>query len=43
MERGLKIPSLTTILCLALALDCKVVELINIFDKSDLRALLPRP
>ena len=40
MERGLKVPSLTTILRLALALDCKVVELVNVFDKVDLGALL---
>jgi hypothetical protein len=41
---GLKIPSLTTILrfALALALDCKVVELVSMFDKTDLRALLPK-
>jgi transcriptional regulator with XRE-family HTH domain len=42
MERGLKIPSLTTILRLALALDCKVVDLVSVFDKTDLRALLPK-
>lgn len=42
MERGLKIPSLTTILRLALALKCKVVELVSIFDKSDLESLLPK-
>lgn len=41
MERGLKVPSLTTILRLALALDCKVTDLIGVFDKTDLRALLP--
>lgn len=42
MERGLKIPSLTTILRLALAMDCKVVELVSVFDKTDLRVLLPK-
>ncbi len=42
MERGLKVPSLTTILRLALALDCKVTALTAVFDKVDLRAILPK-
>jgi transcriptional regulator with XRE-family HTH domain len=42
MERGLKVPSLTTLLRLALALDCKVSELVTVFDKTDLRALVPK-
>jgi len=42
MERGLKVPSLTTILRLAVALGCKVTELVSIFDKTDLPAILPR-
>jgi transcriptional regulator with XRE-family HTH domain len=41
MERGLKVPSLTTILRLAVALGCKV-KLVSIFDKTDLPAILPR-
>jgi len=42
MERGLKVPSLTTILRLAVALDCKVTQLVSIFDNTDLPAILPR-
>ena len=41
MERGLKVPSLTTILRLAVALGCKVTELVAVFDKTDLPAILP--
>ncbi|HEV7427376.1 MAG TPA: helix-turn-helix transcriptional regulator [Thermoanaerobaculia bacterium] len=42
MERGIKVPSLTTVLRLAVALGCKVTELVSIFDKTDLQAILPR-
>ena len=42
MERGLKVPSLTTILRIAVALGCKVTELVSIFDKTDLAAILRR-
>lgn len=42
MERGLKVPSLTTILRLAVALDCKVTTLTSVFDKVDLPAILPK-
>jgi transcriptional regulator with XRE-family HTH domain len=42
MERGLKVPSLTTILRLAVALDCKVTVLTSVFDKMDLPAILPK-
>jgi transcriptional regulator with XRE-family HTH domain len=43
MERGLKVPSLTTILRVAVALRCKVTELVSIFDKvDDLPSLLPK-
>lgn len=43
MERGLKVPSLTTILRIAVALDCKVTELVAVFDKvPDLPSLLPK-
>lgn len=40
MEHGLKVPSLTTIIRLAVALDCKVVDLVAVLDKTDLRSLL---
>ena len=42
MERGLKVPSLTTVLQLAMALECKVTELVGIFDRTDLRELLAK-
>lgn len=42
MEHGFKVPSLTTIIRLAVALDCKVMDLVGAFDKTDLRALLPK-
>jgi transcriptional regulator with XRE-family HTH domain len=42
MERGLKVPSLTTILRLAVALGCRVTELVSSFDKADLPSILPR-
>jgi hypothetical protein len=42
MERGQKVPSLTTILRLAVALGCKVPELVSIFDKTDLPPILPK-
>jgi transcriptional regulator with XRE-family HTH domain len=43
MERGLKVPSLTTILRIAVALECKVTELVSVFDKvADLPSLLPK-
>lgn len=42
MEHGLKVPSLTTIIRLAVALDCKVVDLVSVLDKTDLRSLLPK-
>lgn len=42
LERGLKVPSLTTLIRLAVALDCKVTALISPFDKADLRSMLPK-
>ena len=42
MERGLKVPSLTTVLRLAVALECKVTELVSVFDKTDLPSILPK-
>jgi len=41
MERGRRVPSLTTIIRLAVALDCKVTDLVGMFDKKNLRSLLP--
>lgn len=32
----------TTIIRIAVALDCNVMDLVGAFDKSDLRALLPK-
>jgi hypothetical protein len=40
MERGLKVPSLTTILRIAIALGCMVTELVSIFDQTDLPSIL---
>jgi len=34
LERGVKVPSLTMILRLAEALDCRVYELVEVFEKS---------
>ena len=42
MERGKRVPSLTTIIRLAVALDCKVTDLVGLFDKKNLRSLLPK-
>jgi transcriptional regulator with XRE-family HTH domain len=42
MEHGLKVPSLTTILRLAVALDCKVMDLVGLFDKTDLPSILSK-
>lgn len=35
LENGFAVPSLTTVLRLAVALDCKVTELVSIFDRVD--------
>jgi transcriptional regulator with XRE-family HTH domain len=40
MERGLKVPSLTTILRLAVALGCNVTTLVSVFDRTDLPSIL---
>jgi transcriptional regulator with XRE-family HTH domain len=43
MENGFAVPSLTTVLRLAVALGCKVTELVAVFDKlRDLPSLLPK-
>lgn len=41
MERGVKVPSLTTIIRLAIALDCKVTDLVDVFNRRNLRSLVP--
>ena len=40
MEHGRKIPSLSMLLRLAAALDCKVTDLVKIFNDHDLRTLV---
>lgn len=42
MERGVKVPSLTMLLRLAVALDCKVTDLVDVFNGRDLRKLIPK-
>jgi transcriptional regulator with XRE-family HTH domain len=42
MERGVKVPTLTMIVRLAVALDCKVTALVKIFDKEDLTKLITK-
>jgi len=43
LENGFAVPSLTTVLRLAVALRCKVTELVSVFDKvPDLPSLLPK-
>ena len=41
MENGFNVPSLTTILRLARALDCKVTRLVSPFDECDLATIVP--
>lgn len=41
LERGIKGPTLSIIVRLALALRCKVTDLVNVFNKHDLAKLLP--
>lgn len=42
MERGVKVPSLTTLLRLAVASECEVTEVVEIFKGRDLRKLIPK-
>lgn len=42
MERGVKLPTLLTVLRLAAALGCKVGALVSVFDKGDVRSILPK-
>jgi len=43
MESGVKFPNLLTVLRLAAALECKVTELVRVFDNADLPSLVPKP
>jgi transcriptional regulator with XRE-family HTH domain len=40
MEHGRKVPSLSMLLRLAAALDCKVTDLVKVFNEHDLRTLV---
>lgn len=42
MERGLKVPSLTTLIRLAVALECEVTELVDVFTGRDLRKFISK-
>jgi transcriptional regulator with XRE-family HTH domain len=42
MERGLKVPTLTMIIRLAVALNCEVADLVDVFKGRDLRKLIPK-
>ena len=42
LEHGSRMPNLVTILRIAAALDCKVAELMSIFDEEGLSSLLPK-
>lgn len=42
LERGVKVPSLTMILRLAAALDCRLYDLVKVFDRGNRISLRPR-
>ena len=42
MERGLKVPTLTMIVRLAVALECEVIDLVDVFTGRDLRKFIPK-
>ena len=42
IELGFKLPNLLTVVRLAIALECKVVELTSVFDKAELASLVPK-
>lgn len=42
MERGLKVPTLTMIIRLAVALNCEVADLVDVFAGHDLRKLISK-
>jgi len=41
MERGLKVPTLTMIVRLAVALECEITDLADLFSGRDLRKFVP--
>jgi transcriptional regulator with XRE-family HTH domain len=42
IERGAMLPSLVTVIRIAIALDCKVAKLVAVFDEADLTSLIPK-
>lgn len=42
LERGIKTPTLATIVRLAIALRCKVTQLVDVFNNHDLATLIPK-
>ncbi len=42
IERGAKLPTIGTLIRFAAALECKVSALVSIFDKEDLKKLVPK-
>ena len=42
LEVGVKVPSLTTLVRLAAALECRVTDLVRPFDAHDLLTLIPK-
>jgi transcriptional regulator with XRE-family HTH domain len=42
MEHGMKVPSLTTIIRLAVALECRPTEFLRNLDRGDLLALIEK-
>ena len=42
LEHGRKVPSLSMLLRLAAALDCKVTELVKVFNTHELRTLVKK-
>ena len=42
MELGIQFPNLLTVLRLAVALECKVTDLVRVFDQTDLEAILSK-
>jgi hypothetical protein len=39
---GIQFPNLLTVLRLAVAMECKVTELVRVFDKTDHPSMLPK-
>ncbi|MEA2336347.1 MAG: Helix-turn-helix domain [Thermoanaerobaculia bacterium] len=42
MERGLKVPTLTTMIRLAVALNCEITDLVDVFTGRDLRKFVAK-